>query len=132
MRTSILNIEKSLNAACIQTQGLEQPPIVAHAGSRRDGSNSGFHQNDKAPSFPTVLYVVVEARRVELLSENHLSWLSPGAADPLGFPSPDAEGQASGYGSRLVMTGGAAHPCSRSPLIDAFIPAAVLRVKTAA
>ena len=71
-------------------------------------------------------------RRIELLSESIVSQLSPSAAHCLGFPSPDANGQASGYGSRLVMTRAATLPRSRSPLIDALIPAAVLRVRTAA
>lgn len=75
---------------------------------------------------------MVEARGIEPLSENPQLWLSPSAADFWGFPSPDAKRQASGYGSRMVMTGGAASSRSRSPLIDAFIPAAVFRVKTAA
>ena len=43
---------------------------------------------------------MVEARGVEPLSENHLPRLSPSAAFCLGFPSPDAKRQASGYGSR--------------------------------
>lgn len=56
--------------------------------------------SDSIPSFN-----LVEARGIEPLSENHLPRLSPSAADLLGFPSPDAERQASGYGSRLVHDG---------------------------
>lgn len=78
------------------------------------------------------LFVVVEAGGIEPPSENHLSQLSPSAADLLGFPSSAAERQAADYGSRFVMTEAAARFRSRSPLIDAFIPSAVLRVKTAA
>jgi hypothetical protein len=48
----------------------------------------------------TPSFIMVEARGIEPLSENHLSQLSPSAAYPLRFPSPDADGQASGYGSR--------------------------------
>lgn len=75
---------------------------------------------------------MVETRRIELLSENHLPWLSPSAADLFRFPSPNADGQAFGYGSRHVMTGEATIARSRSLLIDAPIPTAVFRVGTAA
>ncbi len=89
-------------------------------------------QNRKNPLFKRVFCVLVEPRGIEPLSENHLSRLSPSAARLLRFPSPDAGGQASGYGSRFVMTGGATSARSRSPLHDAPIPTAVLRVGTAA
>ena len=42
---------------------------------------------------------LVEARRVELLSENPFSQLSPSAADKLKFPLADAYQQASAIGS---------------------------------
>ena len=48
------------------------------------------------------LSLVVEARGIEPLSENHLPRLSPSAADRLRFPSTGAERQAPGYGSRLL------------------------------
>ncbi len=76
--------------------------------------------------------VMVETRGIEPLSENHLPRLSPSAARLLGFPSHNAEGQALCYGSRCVMTGEATFARSRSPLHDASIPTAVLRVETAA
>ncbi len=76
--------------------------------------------------------VMVETRGIEPLSENHLPWFSPSAADQLGFPSPNADRQAFGYGSRMVMTKRATALCSRSPLIDAPTPTAVLRGGTAA
>ena len=75
---------------------------------------------------------MVEARGVEPLSENQSTVLSPSAAGLLRFPSHNAGRQALCYGSHPVMTGAVARPRSRSPLVDAFIPAAVLRVKTAA
>ena len=73
---------------------------------------------------------MVEARGIEPLSENHLIQLSPSAADLLRFPSRIAERQAMRYGSHYGVTSGVA-PCrSRSPLIDAPHPAAVLRGRT--
>ena len=73
---------------------------------------------------------LVEAARVELASENHLIQLSPSAADLLRFPSRIADRQAMRYGSHYGVTSGVA-PCrSRSPLIDASLPTAVLRGKT--
>ena len=73
---------------------------------------------------------LVEARGIEPLSENHLIQLSPSAADLLGFPSRIADRQAMRYGSHYGVTSGVA-PCrSRSPLIDASLPTAVLRGKT--
>ena len=59
---------------------------------------------------------MVEATRVELVSENHLPQLSPGADCLLRFPSSDADKQASDYGSCQVMTEAATSLCSRSPL----------------
>ena len=82
--------------------------------------------------YQSTVHYLVEAGGIEPPSENHLPQLSPSAADLLGFPSSAAERQAADYGSRLVMTKAAARLRSRSPLIDAFIPSAVLRVKTAA
>ena len=73
---------------------------------------------------------MVEARGIEPLSENHLIQLSPSAADLLRFPSRIADRQAMRYGSHYAVTSGVA-PCrSRSPLIDASLPTAVLRGKT--
>ena len=73
---------------------------------------------------------MVEAARVELASENHLIQLSPSAADLLGFPSRIAERQAMRYGSHYAVTESVATFRSRSPLIDAPHPAAVLRGRT--
>ena len=75
---------------------------------------------------------VVEARGVEPLSENHLSRLSPSAADPLDSPHRAPTDRLPVAVSALVMTGPTASPCSRSPLNHAPIPAAVFRVGTAA
>ena len=76
------------------------------------------------------LAFLVEARGIEPLSENHLIQLSPSAADLLGFPSRIAERQAMRYGSHYAVTEGVAPLCSRSPLIDAPLPVAVLRGRT--
>ncbi len=76
--------------------------------------------------------VLVEARGVEPLSENHLSRLSPSAADPLDSPHRAPTDRLPVAVSALVMTGPTASPCSRSPLNHAPIPAAVFRVGTAA
>ena len=73
---------------------------------------------------------MVEAAGIEPASENHLIQLSPSAADLLGFPSRIAERQAMRYGSHYGVTRGVAPPRSRSPLIDASLPTAVLRGKT--
>ena len=59
---------------------------------------------------------MVEATRVELVSENHLPQLSPGAGCLLRFPSSSADRQALDYGSYPVMTEAAASLRSRSPL----------------
>ncbi len=64
---------------------------------------------------------MVEATGIEPVSENLFTQLSPGGVALLGFPSPNAERQAVGYGSRQVMTSAAASTRSRSPLIDAPI-----------
>ena len=73
---------------------------------------------------------LVEARGIEPLSENHLIQLSPSAADLLRFPSRSAERQAMRYGSHYAVTVGVATLRSRSPLIDAPLPVAVLRGRT--
>ena len=75
---------------------------------------------------------LVEMTRVELVSENHLPELSTSIAYGLTFPLRRAHKQAQRISSLSVMTGAKASSCSRSPLIDAFIQAAVLPVKTAA
>ena len=75
---------------------------------------------------------MVEMRRIELLSENHLSQLSPGAFRLLRFPSHVAGEQATCYGSSQVVTEAGTSLRSCAPLIDAFIRAAVFPVKTAA
>lgn len=102
--------------------GLKKPIESGFSGQKE--RTLTFYQNQRS--------YLVEARGIEPLSENHLPWLSPSAVHLLGFPSSCAGGQAYDFGSRPVMTGAAARPGSRSPLIDAFIPTAVLRVKTAA
>ena len=73
---------------------------------------------------------LVEARGIEPLSENHLIQLSPSAAVLFGFPSRIAERQAMRYGSHYGVTEGVATRRSRSPLIDAPHPVAVLRGRT--
>ena len=73
---------------------------------------------------------MVEAAGIEPASENHLIQLSPSAADLFGFPSRIAVRQAMRYGSHYAVTPGVAPRRSRSPLIDASLPAAVLRGKT--
>ena len=88
--------------------------------------------NEKNPLFQRVFCHLVEATGIEPVSENHLPWFSPSAAVLLRFPSLNAERQALSYGSRPGVTDEATADRSRSPLIDAFIPTAVLRVKTAA
>ncbi len=72
----------------------------------------------------------MEAAGIEPASESHLIQLSPSAADLFGFPSRIAERQAMRYGSRYAVTVGAAPRRTRSPLIDASLPTAVLRGKT--
>ncbi len=76
--------------------------------------------------------VMVESRGIEPLSENHLIRLSPSAVGLLRFPSRIADRQAIRYGSHYAMTESVAPLGSCSPLVDAFIPTAVLRVKTGA
>ena len=77
-------------------------------------------------SFP----LLVEARGIEPLSENHLIQLSPSAAGLFRFPSCAAGRQATHYGSHYAVTGRVAPLRSRSPLIDAPLPVAVLRGRT--
>ena len=76
------------------------------------------------------LTCLVEAAGIEPASENHLIQLSPSAANLLRFPSRIADRQAIRYGSHYAVTVGVAPRRSRSPLIDASLPAAVLRGKT--
>ena len=73
---------------------------------------------------------MVEAAGIEPASENHLIRLSPSAAVLFRFPSRAAERQAARYGSHYAVTVGVAPRRSRSPLIDASLPTAVLRGKT--
>ena len=73
---------------------------------------------------------MVEAAGIEPASESHLIQLSPSAAGLLGFPSRIADRQAMRYGSHYAVTTGVAPYRSRSPLIDASLPTAVLRGKT--
>ena len=74
--------------------------------------------------------MLVEAAGIEPASENHLIQLSPSAAYLLRFPSHIADGQAMRYGSHYAVTVGVAPLRSRSPLIDAPLPVAVLRGRT--
>ena len=70
---------------------------------------------------------------IEPASEKGSPGLSTGVAFGLGFPLPGAQKHAPGLGSLLVHGKGQRRsPCSRSPLIDAPVPAAVLREGTAA
>ena len=84
----------------------------------------------KEPSFIFKERFLVEARRVELLSENHLPRVSPSAVDVLNFPCRIAHRQAMRFGSSLCVTRLGAIPCSHLPLIDAPYTAAVLRAGT--
>ena len=68
---------------------------------------------------------------IEPCDESHLIRLSPSAAVRFRFPSRTAEWQAVRYGSHYAVTGRVAPLRSRSPLIDASVPAAVLRGNTA-
>ncbi len=54
----------------------------------------------KNPLVERVFKRLVEATGIEPVSENHLPWFSPSAADHLRFPSHNAEKQALCYGSR--------------------------------
>ena len=76
------------------------------------------------------LTCLVEAAGIEPASENPLVQLSPSAAGLLGFPSRIAGRQAMRYGSHYAVAEGVAPRRSRSLLIDASLPAAVLRGKT--
>ena len=74
----------------------------------------------------------MEATGIEPVSESLFPKISPSAAVRLKFPHFPAERQAGKLGSLLFISRFEAHADLRSPLIDAFIPTAVLRVKTAA
>ena len=80
--------------------------------------------------YQQILMIMVEAAGIEPASENHLIQLSPSAADLLRFPSRIADRQAMRYGSHYAVTAGVATRRSRSPLIDAPLPVAVLRGRT--
>ena len=86
----------------------------------------------RPPAQGSDLFVVVEMRRVELLSENHLPRLSTSVVFVCRFPPCNAQRQALHFGIPYFMTRPREPPGSRSPLSDAFIRAAVLPVKTAA
>ena len=90
------------------------------------------HVYEKEKETPTgsLFLFLVEPRGIEPLSENHLIQLSPSAADLLRFPSRIAGRQAMRYGSHYAVTVRVAPRRSRSPLIDAPHPAAVLRGRT--
>ena len=90
---------------------------------------SRLHNAKRAPP-KAVLVALVEAAGIEPASESHLIQLSPSAADLLRFPSRIADRQAMRYGSHYAVTGRVAPLRSRSPLIDASLPTAVLRGKT--
>ena len=76
---------------------------------------------------------MVEMAGIEPASERGAPGLSTGVAFVLRFPLPGAQKHAPGVGSLLRHGKGRRRPPrSRSPLIDALIPAAVLRVRTAA
>ena len=88
------------------------------------------NENAKRAPVKGALCILVEARGIEPLSENHLIQLSPSAADLLRVPSRIADRQAMRYGSHYAVTVGVAPRRSRSPLFDAPHPAAVLRGRT--
>ena len=70
---------------------------------------------------------------IEPASERGSPGLSTGVAFGLFLPRPGAQKQAPGFGSLLGHGKGQRRPPrSRSPLINALIPAAVFRVRTAA
>ncbi len=76
---------------------------------------------------------MVEMAGIEPASERGAPGLSTGVAFVLGFPLPGAQKHAPGIGSPLGHGKGRRRPPrSRSPLVDALSPAAVLRVRTAA
>ena len=88
------------------------------------------HEKAKGHPMGVPWLFLVEARGIEPLSENHLIQLSPSAAGLLRFPSRIADRQAMRYGSHYGVTESVATLRSRSPLIDASLPTAVLRGKT--
>ena len=81
--------------------------ILAEAGVLR-GQNAGgpsnqrLHQNKKAGCKALCLFVLVEARGVEPLSENPSIQLSPGALCRLEFPAVSAGTQALTLGSHFM------------------------------
>ncbi len=74
----------------------------------------------------------MEMAVIETASENSFPKLSTSVSGHLNFPRKGADRQARFCGSAKVMTGYSALPCSRSPLHDAPIRAAVLPVGTRA
>ena len=95
-----------------------------------DFSSAPLHKSAKGHPNGCPFAFLVEAAGIEPASENHLIQLSPSAAVLLRFPSRIAERQAMRYGSHYAVTVGVAPRRSRSPLIDASLPTAVLRGKT--
>ena len=76
--------------------------------------------------------IMVEARGIEPLSENHLPKLSTSVSNYLTFPHLTANWKAERIGSLWVMIKWKASLDSRAPLIDISIQAVVLLNETAA
>ncbi len=66
-------------------------------GMQGSDSPNSFKIKNETPQGRFAFYLV-EPGGIEPPSENHLSQLSPSAAGLLGFPSPNADRQAFGYG----------------------------------
>jgi len=100
---------------------------LALLASTRDIISAKQKRTHEASSF-----CLVEMAGVEPASEDQLPRLSTSVAGLLAFPPCSAERQALHFGSLSCMAELKAWLCARAPLIDALIPPAVLRVRTAA
>ena len=106
----------------------------------KNGLNAGIMTWKKRPNSDCLIFEfqistsvhLVEMAGIEPASENRLLRLSTSVAGVLAFPCGSAQRQAQPFSSLFVMTRVKAFPCSRSPLIDAFLRAVVLPGKTAA
>ena len=104
--------------------------------SKKTARNSGFLFDEGKKKLGELLNnefpskIVVEVRRIELLSENRLPRLSTSVADVLTFPRKHAQRQACFFSSLYYMIGVKAAIQTRSLLIDALIRAAVLSNRT--
>ena len=89
-------------------------------------------KNESGMRLASRLSLVVEARGIEPLSENHLPKLSTSVSNYLTFPHLTANWKAERIGSLWVMIKWKASLDSRAPLIDISIQAVVLLNETAA